>query len=898
MNTDLDPQNTTTDDGLIEELAAMRPEQTDVYARSLKNSVRRTVAGAQGEPFRLGRFTVLDILGGGGMGTVFVAYDPDLDRKIAVKVLHTRGQRAHREVLREGRALARLKHPRVVTVYEVGVLDDQVFLAMEYIAGVDLRTWLREPRTPASLLTLLVEAGEGLAAAHDVDLVHLDFKPENLLIDGTGHARVIDFGLARSLEGLPTKVEDTLESPSTLSSSSSNGGTPAYMPPERHMGSRGDHRSDQFSFCVTSWEALFGRRPRPGEVAPPGKSRVPTRVVRALRRGMSPDPEDRFPSMRALLGELTARPGRRWAAAGAVVAALGLTLGAYTIGQHSGAPPFCPSPWPQIAETWNDDRAAAVSAGFMATSVPFARDTEATVQRALDRYAAAWVAAREEVCEDTLVRRSVPQTLLDQRLACLEDRRLHLAALIERFADADDQALTQAVDAVENLPSIDACAGLEASAMFGGDPARVKERMALRKLVARARAEADTGRLTTATPLIEEALAGARTIDSPSLLAEVLVLASESDRLNERPKRAIERSREALTVAVAGGDPAQAGWAALTLVQTLAVHPDGASRDDLLALAEAFCRNAGEPSDLQVQLLMTQGNEQLDAGRYAEAIEPFERARALALESERPRVAALALVNLGNGRGALADEAGSIVAYRQALAELEPIAGEMHPWFANIHANIGAALVNTGKHEAALASFERAMEIATANFPADNRVSAKVLSNIALSYTLEDRPAEALAAYQEALAVNERVYGAKHYNVAAVLLNMATLFDDLGRLDEALAATERGTAIQAEVLPADHCEVFFGSRVHAAILRQLGRGADAVQVLDPLFEHFPTSECPPPLIGQVELELARTLAASPTKNRARALALLDSASGRLHGREALAEIDSLRTGLR
>ncbi|MCA9663271.1 MAG: serine/threonine protein kinase, partial [Myxococcales bacterium] len=212
-------------------LAAMRPEQTDPFARSMHASVRRSLLGATSEPFRLGRFTILDHLGGGGMGTVFVAYDPDLDRKIALKVLRSQGERGRREVLREGRALARLKHPNVVTVYEVGVLDGRLVVAMEYIDGENLRRWLQTPRRREAILARLIEAGRGLAAAHAVDLVHRDFKPDNVMIDAAGHARVVDFGLARPVEDGSEEFETTQEA-SPGRSVSTLGGTPAYMAPE------------------------------------------------------------------------------------------------------------------------------------------------------------------------------------------------------------------------------------------------------------------------------------------------------------------------------------------------------------------------------------------------------------------------------------------------------------------------------------------------------------------------------------------------------------------------------------------------------------------------------------------------------------------------------------------
>ena len=190
------------------------------------------------------------------------------------------------------------------------------------------------------------------------------------------------------------------------------------------------------------------------------------------------------------------------------------------------------------------------------------------------------------------------------------------------------------------------------------------------------------------------------------------------------------------------------------------------------------------------------------------------------------------------------------------------------------------------------------MKIAAANFSDDNRVSAAVLSNIGLSLSFEGRTTDALAAYEEALAVNERVYGEKHYNVAAILTNMARQLEELGRFDEALAAAGRATAIQAEVLPPDHCEVLMASRIHAAILHQLHRDAEALRILEPLVERFAGSACPPPMIGQAELELARTMVTSPGRDKSRARALIESAARKLPGRKAQAEVESVRAALR
>ncbi|MCB9570262.1 MAG: serine/threonine protein kinase [Myxococcales bacterium] len=234
-----------------------------------------------------GRYTLLRPLGRGGMGTVYAAYDEELDRKIAIKLLRGdprerasegegagAGEGAH-HLLGEAQALARLSHPNVVQIYDVGVIGGQVFLAMEYVQGKTLREWEREaPRSWREVVALFRQAGEGLAAAHDAGLVHRDFKPDNVLVGEDGRVRVLDFGLAARRERGATGEGDELSartlssiSRSDLRSASATGvtrtlvGTPAYMSPEQHLRLEADGRSDLFAFCVALYEALHGERP-------------------------------------------------------------------------------------------------------------------------------------------------------------------------------------------------------------------------------------------------------------------------------------------------------------------------------------------------------------------------------------------------------------------------------------------------------------------------------------------------------------------------------------------------------------------------------------------------------------------------------------------------------------
>jgi serine/threonine protein kinase len=211
-------------DETLEELRRARPAQEDPVARVLRDKVRAALLGGDAEPARIDRFTILERLGSGGMGAVYAAYDPKLDRRVAVKVLHASGAAARRRLLAEARALARLSHPNVVAVYDASDVDGEIFLAMEFVAGRNLRRWLEDKPAPARIVDVFVAAGRGLAAAHAAGLVHGDIKPENVLVGDHGAVKVADFGLARA-EG---------------ATDDARAGTPAYMAPEQLAGAPAD----------------------------------------------------------------------------------------------------------------------------------------------------------------------------------------------------------------------------------------------------------------------------------------------------------------------------------------------------------------------------------------------------------------------------------------------------------------------------------------------------------------------------------------------------------------------------------------------------------------------------------------------------------------------------------
>lgn len=317
---------------------------------------------------RIGRFVVEGQLGAGAMGVVYVAHDRELDRRVALKVLKGTGdEEALVRLQREGQAMARVTHPNVITVHEAGIQGRLVFLAQELLDGGSLRDWLDEPHTQREILDKFIAAGRGLAAAHKAGLVHRDFKPDNVLLGKDGRVRVSDFGLARSLAAIEaldvtldmrggvTSREDTLNPMARMTRTGAVMGTPLYMSPEQHRGEHADERSDQFSFCVALYEALYGAVPYAGKTVvaladsviagrmqpPPRGAKVPAHLRKILLRGLSTDPAQRYPSMDALLVDLTHDPSRKLrrvgVAAGIVVVLAGAVVGGYALSARGAA---------------------------------------------------------------------------------------------------------------------------------------------------------------------------------------------------------------------------------------------------------------------------------------------------------------------------------------------------------------------------------------------------------------------------------------------------------------------------------------------------------------------------------------------------------------------------------
>jgi serine/threonine protein kinase len=324
-------------------------------------TTRRTLSPAERELFgtpadSLGRYSLLGKLGSGSMGVVYRAYDPRLQRPVAVKILYPSGKQTAQLVsvgdtrlLREAQAIARLSHPNIVAVHDVGVVGDRVFLTMEFVEGATLREFCEAaPRGWREVLPLLIQAGRGLAAAHRGGVIHRDIKPDNILVGDDGRVRVVDFSVARPQGSIA--AETLVASKFHLTDTETNVlvGTPAYMAPEQLRAAPASARSDQFAFCVTAYECLFGERPFVGPTLrtlidnvlagpptqpPPFSQQIPRALYQCIARGLALDADERWPDMDILLAHLEALVvrGRRrssFALAASLGAAAALTVGA------------------------------------------------------------------------------------------------------------------------------------------------------------------------------------------------------------------------------------------------------------------------------------------------------------------------------------------------------------------------------------------------------------------------------------------------------------------------------------------------------------------------------------------------------------------------------------------
>jgi tetratricopeptide (TPR) repeat protein/tRNA A-37 threonylcarbamoyl transferase component Bud32 len=816
------------------------------------------------EPQKLGRYVVLGELGRGGMGVVLEAFDRALDRRVALKVLHRElGEQHTQRLLREAQALAKLSHPHVVQVYEVGEANGQAFIAMELVQGRSLREWLMQDPRPGwrECVQVYVQVGEGLAAAHAQGLVHRDFKPGNAVIDGAGRARVLDFGLARRMHDaadarpsvearVEASVEPSVEEAALAQSLTRTGavvGTPAYMAPEQLKGLEADARSDQFAYCVALYEALCGKRPfegssmaalmvsmLSGQVRPvPRGTEVPAAVRTVLLRGLAIDPGARWPSMDALLGELRriVSPRRRgWLALGVAGGLAAIGLG---IAQYAEVGFRCDGASAQLEGIWDEERRQALGDAILGTQLSYATDTWVRVEQRLDEYSQGWADKHTEVCEATSVRQEQSAEVMDLRMECLRGRKVALREAVKVLVQADATRVENAVDLLASLPGLSRCDDVEALAAElppPEDPDVAAQVEALRESLVQAATLREAGVHGEALTVADAVMAQAEPLAYAPFLAEALLARGGVQQRLGHYQEAEQELERAFLMAIEHGHDQVATRAVVRLV---AVVGDRQARHEAGLqwgrTALAMARSPGIEPEVEAAVLNNIGNVRESQGKLEDALTHHERAlviREEALGARHPHVAA-SLDNIGvvlRGRGKLAD---ALTHHERALAIFEDALGSRHPDVAAALNNIGNVLEDQGEPEAALTHYERALAIfAEALGPRHVHV-AVALDNIGNVLRRQGKLEDALTHYERALAISEEALGPGHLGIASPLNNIGNVLRRQGKLEDALTHHERALAVREQALGPRHVHVAVSLNNIAIVLVEQGKLEEA-----------------------------------------------------------------------
>jgi hypothetical protein len=822
----------------------------DLIDELLEGRVKATLFGGDRAP-RLGRLVILEPLGTGAMGTVFAAYDPRLDRRVAVKVLRATGDADHNQrVLDEARALGRLAHPNVVAVHDADEVDGALYIVMELAPGAPLRAWSAADHPWREIADVMRQAALGLAAIHAAGVVHRDVKPDNLIIGGD-RVRVVDFGVAAREHA---------------SATGPIAGTPLYMAPEVLAGEAATEASDQFSFGVTLYEALHGDRPHRAmhkaellaaargaadAPRPPGSS-VPGWLHAIAIRALAADPARRFPSMAALADELSRdrRRRRRLAIASAgVLAALAITGAiAYRGGASAADRDPCAGGAARRRAAVPDARLAdvATALGTTAWGAKAAGD--------LATATTAWETAFRRVCEATRVAGAQPDTLYALRMRCLDRRLDRIAALAGALATPVDAAAREdASAAIAALPPSGACVALTDP----GELALPDDPTARARVLA---AERDLDRAWSAF-----------------VLARYTDARAQINAIDERTGdlAAVSPGLRAAVLLLAGSIESRIGDASAARVRLDA------------ALAAAATAHA---ADLEAEVWTRLLRGALFAGDPDHVIEwaPFARAAAAR--------AGLAGAEIDGIVGEALRDAGRLAAARdvlvRALASPDALRGERR---ALLEMNLGSVELASGHPAAADAAFARALALADAALGADHPGLALYVDKRASAARARGALADALAGHDRSLALRTAAFGERDRSVATSYLRRAQTLIELGRLADAVADLARARAIRLEAYPgttsrlgeidmvAGDAALAAGNRADATaayrtalaedprldVAARLARAGEAVELAPLAADDEPTVE----RVAAASERIARLARTEPARARAEAAAL-------------------------
>lgn len=812
----------------------------------------------------VGRYTLRVQLGAGGMGTVYAADDPELDRRVAVKLLHphNRGPRHTARLIREGQALARITHPNVVQVFEVGRHNDDVFIVMELVHGQALSTWLAQERPWPDVVRVFIDAARGLEAAHAKGLIHRDFKPANAIIDAKGRVKVLDFGLARGLSGSSRASDDQAGSHTSgqpfatrLTRAGTVMGTPAYMAAEQFTNAAVDHRTDQHAFCVSLCEALYQRRPfgegeykalRQAVVDEAIIARPDTAVPRALWsivvRGTRARPDRRFANMNAIVvaleraGSAQRRRRVRLLATGAVAAG-GVAVWLNPVAATSSR---CESSDTAVAAAWNETMRDAVVRRLEMSGTAYANDTRTRVVARLDGYAQQWTEQHRTVCRALAQGEAEVAPRLDRRMQCLHRTARDLKALVVVLADADAIAVEHATAAAASLPRLSQClddGGLSTDAALLDDQELRAEVEAIAQGLADVRAAHHAGRSADARAVSTALVNRAKQTQHPPLIAEVLASDGEIAMALSDHELAAERLEGAYWAAETSHDDWGAAEHAIRLSFVLSDrlgqveqgrswsrHAQGAIRRSETAGVDVRSLRASLAS-ARAAALSVQGN-------LYEALEQLRRAKAeLAALPDDDFALELAKVELTmgsvlTGLGRYQDARNAFIA---VLPRYQRAFGEHHPRLAPLYGGLANLNRMLGDGPAAAQHAQTGIDIIEDAYGPGHATAAKLYLNKGGGLEISGDYEAAAVAYGRANSI------AAHNTVAAGVRAFAlAALAGIDRLRGDLDAARRGFEEAARIFERSGQSAQLGTTLSnlAGVYGSLGRFEDAIDAIE------------------------------------------------------------------
>ena len=759
----------------------------------------------------LGRYVVLHPIGRGAMSTVYVAYDPDLDRQIALKVVAT-GQGSRDVLLSEARHLARLEHPHVVRIYDAGLTGERMFIAMELVDVVPLLQWsLHAARGGRSIRELFRQAAEGLAAAHRVGIVHHDIKPDNVLVTPEGTALLGDFGLA-----VDVQVESTLP----------GGGTPAYLAPERMAGERGDERSDQYALCLCFLEAARGSRVPRGSAAIDAALRQLGDPIlrRVLARGLAEEPAERFADVDALALALRGQP-RRWlwpsVAGGLALVGAGAAL-LLSPGSEPVSDPCGPDPrW----ESAQGELVRPAVASVRDSEHPAAAALAAKYEQQVERYVQRWQQVQLSNCRARLVAGTRSDATYDRSLACLDRARIDAVAALRVAARLEGtREVEGALSSWVALPGPESCdreSILDTMVDPSGNDAE-------REQLAHIKALFNAGHFDEAWALLDEELEP----EDPSLAIEhaywraSVVLERSGDEVAEPLLEQILVEAGSI-----GRHDIELNVIASFLVME-ARQQDVRRKvaiDRLIAFGDSALARAGDPPGLRATWWVNKASRSAALGGHEESIRLLQEALAIR-ERYYPEHEAKQLAVKYH----LVSQLGSIGRLQEALVLAEEVLEGRRALYGNTHSKVAVALrmVGTlasalGKRERAETALREALALTESSWGPEHQRTAALLEALASVRSSRDLD-EALALSLRALSIQERELGAEHIDVAFSLLTIGDLYNERDEPRRALEHLERALDMLVERLGEEHRYVAHALGASAWARCELGEHAEAL----------------------------------------------------------------------